>query len=417
LIREEDKLVQFGVINTAGPSNKSLVAQQKDKPKYPQKQHPHYNNKHHKGLKPAQTASTPTGYKGAKYKSKNTNIDCNFCDKDGHDESKCFKKMVALEATMKKHNISIASTSSSHGHALYASSFSFNSNSTTTSSSDEWLIDSRASYHMAKDKAIFFALNECNTKKIFVGDDRSLSVVGFGIVQVDNGHFNDVLCVPSLSCNLLLVYQITHSGEVKTVDFSPHQVVIKDLKDPKHVLATGIADDITRLYKFDNFGSSSFSSVFVAHSDDLSKLWHEQFGHLNYRSLQQLCNQQMVVGLPLVSCRDGVCVGCVLSKHHRDSFHKHASWQASGPLHLVHSDLCGPLSSPFFSRCKYFLIFIDDFSRRTWVYLLKLKSEVFDKFLAYKALVEKQSRHQIQRLRADNGGEYVNNNFTSYCTT
>jgi hypothetical protein len=79
--------------------------------------------------------------------------------------------------------------------------------------------------------------------------------------------------------------------------------------------------------------------------------------------------------------------------------------------------LCGPLSSPSFSGCKYFLTFIDDFSRRTWVYFLKLKSEVFDKFLAYKALVEKQSGHQIQRLRTDNGGEYVNNNFTSYCTT
>jgi hypothetical protein len=175
---------------------------------------------------------------------------------------------------MKNHNISIdsSSSSSSHGHALYASGFSFNTPSTTTSSSsDEWLIDSRTSYHMDKDKAIFSALNECNTKKIFVGDDRSLSVVGSGIVQVENGHFNDVLCVPNLSCNLLSVYQITHSGEGKTVEFSPHQVVIKDLKDPKHVLATGIADDITRLYKFDNFGSSSSSSVFVAHSDDLSK--------------------------------------------------------------------------------------------------------------------------------------------------
>jgi hypothetical protein len=86
--------------------------------------------------------------------------------------------MASLEATMKKHNINIDSTSSSHRHALYASSFSFNSNSITTSSSDEWLIDLGASYHMAKDKAIFSALNECNTKKIFVGDDRSLSVVG-----------------------------------------------------------------------------------------------------------------------------------------------------------------------------------------------------------------------------------------------
>jgi hypothetical protein len=324
-IREEDKLVQLGVISTAGTSNKALVSQQKDKPKYPKKQHPCYKNKQHKVSKPAQTTLAPNGDKGEKYKNKNTDRHCNFCDKDGHDESKSFKKMAALEEAMKKHNISIDSTSSSssHGHALNAFGFSFNT--TSTSSPKEWLIDSGASYHMAKDKDIFSILNECNTKKIFVGDDRSLSVVGSGIVQVDNGHFNDVLCVPSISCNLLSVYQITHSDEGKTKDFSPHQVVMKDLTDSKHVLATGIVDDITRLYKFDNFGSSSFSSVFVAHSDDLSKLWHEWFGHLNYRSLQQLCNQHVVNGIPLVSCRDGVCVGCVLGKYHRGNFDKCAS--------------------------------------------------------------------------------------------
>jgi transposase InsO family protein len=70
-----------------------------------------------------------------------------------------------------------------------------------------------------------------------------------------------------------------------------------------------------------------------------------------------------------------------------------------------------------FSGCKYFLTFIDDLSRRTWVYFLKLKSEFFDEFLSYKALVEKQFGHQIQRLKTDNGAKYVNNNFTSYCTT
>jgi transposase InsO family protein len=107
----------------------------------------------------------------------------------------------------------------------------------------------------------------------------------------------------------------------------------------------------------------------------------------------------MVIGLPLISCRDGVCVSCVLDKHHQDNFDKCASWHASTPLQLVHSDLCGPLPSPSFSGFKYFLTFIDDFSRCTWVYFLKLKSEVFDMFLAYKALVEKQYGHQLQKLR------------------
>ena len=92
-------------------------------------------SKKNKGPKPPQIASAPNGDKGENYKSKKTDIHCNFCDKYGHDESKCFKKMIVLEAAMKKHNISIDYPSSSHGHALSASGFSFNTNS--TSSSDE----------------------------------------------------------------------------------------------------------------------------------------------------------------------------------------------------------------------------------------------------------------------------------------
>jgi hypothetical protein len=307
------------LISTACTYNKTLVVQRKDKSKNPRKQHPHHNNKKNKDPKPYQQASTPNGDKGEKSKSKKTDKHCNFCGKDGHDESKCFKKMTTLEETMKKYNINIDSTSSSssHGRALSTSGFSFNA--TSTSSSNEWLIDSGASYHMVNVNTIFSTLYECNTKKIFFGYDRSLGVVVFGTIQVDNGHFNDVLCVLSLSYNLLSIYQITHSSEGKNVEFSPHQVVIKDLKDPQHVLANIIVDDITKLYKFDNFGSSYFPSIFVAHSNDLRKIWHELFGHLNYCALHQLYNQYMVTGLPLVFRKDGVCAGCVLEKHHRDN--------------------------------------------------------------------------------------------------
>jgi hypothetical protein len=147
------------VINIACTSNKSLVVHHKDKPKNPKKQHPHHNKKQYKGPKPTQIASAPNGDKGEKYKSKKIDRHCNFCDKYGHDESKCFKKMAALEATMKRHNINIdsCSSSSSHGNAL--STFGFSFNTTSTSSFDEWLIDSGASYHMAKDRDIFYALN------------------------------------------------------------------------------------------------------------------------------------------------------------------------------------------------------------------------------------------------------------------
>ena len=52
---------------------------------------------------------------------------------------------------------------------------------------------------MANDQALFYNMHECNTKQIFVGDDRYLSVVGSGIVPVENGHFSDVLVFQEFS--------------------------------------------------------------------------------------------------------------------------------------------------------------------------------------------------------------------------
>ena len=114
--------------------------------------------------------------------------------------------MEALEEEMKKHHIILDSSSgsTSHGHALCAYGYSYTASSSSTS--NEWLIDFRASYHLAKDQAMFSTMHECNTKQIFVGDDRSPSVVGSETVSVENGHFSDVLCVPKISCNLLSVY-------------------------------------------------------------------------------------------------------------------------------------------------------------------------------------------------------------------
>lgn len=126
--------------------------------------------------------------------------------------------MEALEAAMKKHNIHLEKSSTSSSRitlsacGCQASWSGYALNVSSSSHSHEWLIDSGASYQMAENKATFSSLNDCNTKNIYVGDDRSLSVVGTRTIHLDNGQFNDVLCVPTLSCNLLSIYQITHSG-------------------------------------------------------------------------------------------------------------------------------------------------------------------------------------------------------------
>jgi len=63
---------------------------------------------------------------------------------------------------------------------------------------------------------------------------------------------------------------------------------------------------------------------------------------------------------------------------------------------------------------KYFVTFIDDFSRKVWLYLLKTKDECFIRFKEFKALVETQSEHKIKAFRSDNGGEFMSKAFIKF---
>ena len=88
--------------------------------------------------------------------------------------------------------------------------------------------------------------------------------------------------------------------------------------------------------------------------------------------------------------------------------------RTKGILALIHSDTCGPMSTTSMSGCSYYVIFIDDFSRKTWIYFLKSKNENFKKFKEFKALVEKQTRKCIRALRMDNGGEFTSHGFDDF---
>jgi hypothetical protein len=66
-------------------------------------------------------------------------------------------------------------------------------------------------------------------------------------------------------------------------------------------------------------------------------------------------------------------------------------------------------SIPSTSGCRFYVTFIDDYSTRTWIYLINTKDEVFSKFREFKALVENQTEKKIKFLRSDNGGEYTSN--------
>ena len=83
-------------------------------------------------------------------------------------------------------------------------------------------------------------------------------------------------------------------------------------------------------------------------------------------------------------------------------------------LELVQNDVFGPVKVPSLGKSMYYLSFIDDFSRNTWIYFLKNKYEVFDRFKEFKALVENQREKKIKVLRIDNGGEVCSKEFEEF---
>lgn len=91
------------------------------------------------------------------------------------------------------------------------------------------------------------------------------------------------------------------------------------------------------------------------------------------------------------------------------------SCKAKQQLQLVHSDICGSMETESHGGNRYFLTSIDDYSRKTWVYFLKQKSEAFGVFKEFKVYVEKQSGLSLRCFRTDRGGEYTSNAFVDFC--
>ena len=102
-----------------------------------------------------------------------------------------------------------------------------------------------------------------------------------------------------------------------------------------------------------------------ANVQDDSWCWHMRFGHLNFEVLKSMGDKNMVDGIPLINHPNQLCEACILGKHERRSFPKETTSRTSKPLQLVHTDVCGPIDPPFFWYKKYFLLFIEDFSRKT----------------------------------------------------
>ena len=157
------------------------------------------------------------------------------------------------------------------------------------------------------------------------------------------------------------------------------------------------------------------STFFQKILKDNTHLWHCRYGHLSFKGLRTLQYKQMVRGLPQLKAPSKICTDCMVGKQHRDPIPKRSLWRASQRLQLVHADICGPIKPVSNSKKRYFISFIDDYSRKVWIYFLAEKSEAFNIFKNYKNLVEKEIRVFIRCLHTDKGGEFISHKFNVFC--
>ena len=139
-----------------------------------------------------------------------------------------------------------------------------------------------------------------------------------------------------------------------------------------------------------------------------SQIWHERLAHINYKALPYV--SKVVIGLPDMNIdHEETCKGCVRGNNIKNPFPKSVT-KTKGTLELIHYDVCGPIPSTYLRRYEYYITFIDDYSRNTWIYFLNTKTEVFGKFKEFKALIDR-----IKTLRSNSGGEYTSKEFEAFC--
>ena len=116
-------------------------------------------------------------------------------------------------------------------------------------------------------------------------------------------------------------------------------------------------------------------------------LWHQRLGHIGEKGLRTLHGKGMVEGMSTCTLDFDFYEHFIYGKQARVRFSSSAT-RAKAILELIHSDVFGPVLVPSLGKSVYYVPFIDDFSRNTWIYFIRKKSEVFDKFKEFKALVE-----------------------------
>jgi hypothetical protein len=335
-------------------------------------------------------------------------VKCSHCGKQNHLSDNCFKKngypdwWYELQAKRKKEsggadtNTGTVAVMSAEPHlSLIPQTKSPNADPVSdigkigsglaTSSSDgnrnAWILDSVATDHMTFDDTDFTTRSTPRHTCVENANGVVSSVTEAGTVSLSPSlQLSHTLLIPSLSHKLLSVGQVTEELNCVVLIYS-HFCLLQDILFKEII----------------GHGTKRGGLYYV---DDVST----NFGYLKH-VLPELFSKTVHSELK--------CPTCIVAKSHRTSYLPSFN-KSSIPFTLVHSDVWGPSPISIISGVRWFVIFVDDCTRMTWLYLMKNKDEVFSIFQSFHAMVQTQFSAKLRVIRSDNGGEYVNQRFRAY---
>ncbi|KAI3751870.1 hypothetical protein L2E82_22961 [Cichorium intybus] len=276
-----------------------------------------------------------------------------------------------------------------------------------------WYIDSGCSKHMTGNQSFLRDFKPTESKQdVTFGNNMTARIKGYG--NITNGHFTikKVAYVDGLKHNLISVSQLCDNNH--EVLFTKQRSIITDAKT-KAILVN--SDRLGNMYPLDMdliYGKPDICLLSKA-SADISWLWHRRLSHLNFGYINKLIANDLVRGLPLLKLDNetlcAACEGGQLSKSSHKSISESSVFE---PLELLHIDLCGPAKTQSIKGKKYILVIIDGYSRFTWVFFLRLKSEAPEEMINFIKQIELKLKRPVRRIRSDNGLEFKNITLDSF---
>jgi hypothetical protein len=283
------------------------------------------------------------------------------------------------------------------------------------SSSDSWVFDTGSMIHTCK------LLQGLSLTRRFAKGKLDVHVSnGAKVAAITTGTFHLplpsglVLELNNYYCILALCKNIISSSYLEEVD--GYEIIIKN----NHCLIyyNGIfyahCPLVNGLYVLDLEDKSAYNiNAKWAQLNDLNPtfIWHYRLGHINKKRIERLHKDGLLSSFDFELF--DTCESCLLGKMTKTPF-TGQSERVSNLLGLIHTDVCGPMSSVARGGFQYFITFTDDFSRYGYIYLMRHKSKLFEKFKEFQNEVQNQLGKTITFLRSDHGGEYLSLEFSDH---